>query len=59
MNISLWALEKEDKITVSIGIACTSDEKIKTSDDFITFADNALFTAKNRGRDQISVYLSS
>ena len=46
-------LEKEDKITVSIGIACTSDEKMKTPDDFITFADNALFTAKNRGRDQI------
>ena len=49
-------LEKEDKITVSIGIACTSDEKMKTPDDFITFADNALFTAKNRGRDQIIVY---
>jgi PleD family two-component response regulator len=41
---------------VSIGIACASDEKIKTPDDLITFADNALYTAKDMGRDQIVVY---
>jgi len=52
-------LEEKDRITVSIGIACYPDEKIKTYDDLIAFADEALFMAKNRGRDQISVYLSS
>jgi diguanylate cyclase (GGDEF)-like protein len=49
-------LEEKDRITVSIGIACASDEKIKTPDDLITFADNALYTAKDMGRDQIVVY---
>ncbi|MEW6214847.1 MAG: diguanylate cyclase [Nitrospirota bacterium] len=52
-------LGKEDKITMSMGIACTSDKKIETTDDLITLADNALFTAKNKGRDQIAVYPSS
>lgn len=49
-------LKEKGRITVSIGIACTPDEKIKTPDDLIAFADNALFTAKNMGRDQIVVY---
>jgi len=44
------------EITVSVGIACIPDERIKTYDDLIAFADNALFTAKNKGRDQIVVY---
>ncbi|MEW6163278.1 MAG: GGDEF domain-containing protein, partial [Nitrospirota bacterium] len=45
--------------TVSVGIACIPEERIKTYDDLIAFADNALFTAKNKGRDQIVVYSSS
>jgi len=51
-------LDEKDRITVSIGIASTPDEKIRTPDDLITFADNALFTAKNKGRDQVVVYPS-
>jgi len=46
------ALKEGDRITMSIGIACTEDATIKASDDLITCADNALFVAK-RGRNQI------
>ena len=49
-------LKEKDVITVSIGIACNPDKNIKDYDDLITFADNALFTAKNKGRDQIVTY---
>lgn len=49
-------LNKGDIVTVSIGIACFPDERIKTYDDLITFADDALFTAKKKGRDQIVIY---
>jgi two-component system cell cycle response regulator len=51
-------LDEKDRITVSIGIASTPDEKIMTPDDLITFADNSLFTAKNKGRNQVVVYPS-
>lgn len=49
-------LKEESRITVSMGIACSPDEKMKSPDDLINLADNALFTAKNKGRDQIAVY---
>ncbi|MEW6002454.1 MAG: sensor domain-containing diguanylate cyclase [Nitrospirota bacterium] len=50
------ALKDKSGITVSIGIACSPHEKIRNYDDLITYADNALFRAKNRGRDQIATY---
>jgi diguanylate cyclase (GGDEF)-like protein len=50
-----YALKDSEKITVSIGIACSSDTRIKNPDNLITFADNALFSAKEKGRDQIAV----
>jgi two-component system cell cycle response regulator len=46
------------QITVSLGIACTSYTKIKNYDDLIHIADNALFKAKEKGRDQSLVYSS-
>jgi two-component system cell cycle response regulator len=52
------ALKKKDVITVSMGIACSPDKRIKTYDDLITLADNALFTAKAKGRDQIAIHPS-
>jgi diguanylate cyclase (GGDEF)-like protein len=52
------ALKENNGITVSIGIACCPHESIKTYDDLITFADNSLFTAKNKGRNQVVVYPS-
>jgi len=48
-------LEKGDMVTVSIGIACSPDEGIKTSDELISLADNAMFAAKKKGRDRIVV----
>ncbi|MBI4691642.1 MAG: sensor domain-containing diguanylate cyclase [Nitrospirae bacterium] len=52
------SLKDKKGVTVSIGTVSYPDRKIKTQDDLITFADNALFTAKNKGRDQIVVYNS-
>ncbi len=49
-------LEKKERITVSIGIAIGPHEKVKTSDDLIALADDALFAAKKSGRDQIILY---
>jgi len=49
-------LKEENRITVSVGIACSPDEKIQTPDDLINLADNTLFEAKKKGRDQIVVY---
>ena len=51
-------IKEGERITVSIGIACSPDKRIQTHDDLITLADNALFKAKNKGRDQIVVYPS-
>lgn len=49
-----YSLNKGERITISIGISCSSDEKVKTPDDLITFADDALFISKKKGRDQIA-----
>lgn len=51
-------IKEGERITVSIGIACSPDKRVQTLDDLITLADNALFTAKDKGRDQIVVYPS-
>ena len=48
-------IKKKIGITVSIGIACCPHKEITNYDDLINTADNAMFIAKNRGRDQIVV----
>lgn len=50
------SLKGSRTITVSVGIATYPDPRIKTYDDLISYADTALFTAKNSGRNQVSVY---
>ncbi|MDO9288768.1 MAG: sensor domain-containing diguanylate cyclase [Thermodesulfovibrionales bacterium] len=50
------SLKNKKGITASIGVASYPHKKIKTQDDLITFADNALFAAKNSGRDQIRAW---
>jgi len=50
-----YTLKEGEKITVSVGIACSTDTRIKNSDNLITFSDDALFTAKKKGRDQIAI----
>jgi two-component system cell cycle response regulator len=49
------SLKGNYNITVSIGIACSADSNVKTSDDLINLADNAMFKAKNKGRDQVVI----
>ena len=51
------SLKNRKGITASIGISSYPNKKIKTQDDLITFADNALFQAKNSGRDQIRAWV--
>ncbi|MBI5639076.1 MAG: sensor domain-containing diguanylate cyclase [Nitrospirae bacterium] len=49
-------LKNRKGLTVSVGISVFPHPKIKTHDELISFADNALFTAKNRGRNQVALY---
>jgi two-component system, cell cycle response regulator len=49
-------LKNGSGITVSIGISCAPHLKIKTHDDLIAFADDALFEAKRNGRDKVVTY---
>ena len=46
-------LKEKTRVTVSLGIASTPHKKIRNYDDLINFADNALFKAKEKGRDRI------
>ena len=43
------------KVTVSIGIASVSAE-IESADEIVNAADNALYDAKNQGRNNVQIY---
>jgi GGDEF domain-containing protein len=43
------------RVTVSIGIACFSPNRIK-KEQVIAYADRALYRAKNDGRNRVEVY---
>lgn len=49
-------LKGEAGLSVSIGLATYPNLKIKNREDLITFADNALYTAKTLGRNQVVAY---
>jgi len=49
------ALKKKINITVSIGVACSTNKKIRNYDDLINIADNAMFAAKHAGRDRVVI----
>ncbi|MDO8746432.1 MAG: GGDEF domain-containing protein, partial [Thermodesulfovibrionales bacterium] len=51
-------IEKKKRLTVSIGVSSYPTHKIKNNDDFITFADNALYKAKSMGKDIVVLYNS-
>jgi two-component system, cell cycle response regulator len=51
-------LREEHSVRVSFGISCAPDKKIKNYDDLIHVADNALFRAKEKGRDRIVMHSS-
>lgn len=55
-NHKFKSLKGKQIISVSIGVATYPHKHISTSDELITYADTALFKAKNKGRAQIVVY---
>jgi two-component system cell cycle response regulator len=57
-EIRFRQLREGQGITVSFGISCFPDKGIKKSDDLINFADNALYKAKEKGRDLIVSHAS-
>lgn len=55
-NHKFKSLKNKKDITVSIGIFCAPHPKIKTHDELISLADDALFEAKKSGRDKVMMY---
>lgn len=49
-----WAGEAR-KVSLSVGIASTSDGTLRNPDDLVEAADRALFDAKRSGRDRVGV----
>ena len=49
-------LSKDLNLTISLGIATSQKENIKTAEDLVRFADKALYEAKKRGRDNSVLY---
>jgi two-component system cell cycle response regulator len=47
------SLGGNQKLTVSIGVSTYPHRNIRTHDDLIALADNALYEAKKRGRDRV------
>lgn len=50
------SLKKKEGITVSAGVAILPDPRITAHETLISFADNALYAAKQQGRDRVVVY---
>jgi diguanylate cyclase (GGDEF)-like protein len=50
------SLKNRSGITISIGISTFPNAKIKTHDELISSADDALYEAKNSGRDRVVVF---
>lgn len=51
----LFEADKELRITISLGVASYPHPEIKTVDDLIRLADNALYKAKSNGRNRVEV----
>lgn len=50
------SLQNQTAITVSVGISAFPNTRIKTHDDLISAADDALYEAKKSGRDRVTVF---
>jgi diguanylate cyclase (GGDEF)-like protein len=55
-NHKFKSLKNKGGITVSVGISCFPHPRIASHDELISFADDALFEAKNSGRDKVVLY---
>ncbi len=49
-------LKKKEGLTISLGVAASPHDRIRTHDDLISFADQALFVAKNSGRNRVATF---
>lgn len=47
---------EDEKITISLGISCYPADYVKTETDLLKYADEALYMAKNSGRNQSKVF---
>jgi diguanylate cyclase (GGDEF)-like protein len=54
-NNPFRGLKGERGLSVSIGLATYPDQRVTNKEDLITFADNALYTAKAQGRNRVVV----
>ncbi len=50
------SIPSKERLTMSVGIAVSPDKRIVTHDDLISLADQALFIAKNSGRNRVASY---
>jgi diguanylate cyclase (GGDEF)-like protein len=55
-NHRFKGLERKTGLTVSVGLASFPHRQIKTHDDLISCADDALFLAKGRGRNCVACF---
>ncbi|HSB30243.1 MAG TPA: sensor domain-containing diguanylate cyclase [Candidatus Sulfobium mesophilum] len=55
-NHKFKSIPDKERLTISVGIAVSPDKRISTHDDLISFADQALFVAKNSGRNRVASF---
>ena len=55
-NHKFRSLKDKERLTVSIGISVSPNDRIRTHDDLISCADQALFDAKNLGRNRVAAF---
>jgi len=55
-NHKFKSLKSREGLTVSIGLSVSPHDRIRTHDDLISCADQALFDAKNLGRNRVAAF---
>ena len=49
-------VERESEVTISLGVTLSSNENLQSYEFMLHEADEALYIAKNAGRNQIALY---